>query len=117
VDAVTVLVSLSGALVSSGGVGVVVNALAKKRTNKADAAETLTDTALTIVAALKADAASARLDSTAVRKEMSAVRDQVEALGGKLRRLIATIHEPAMTIEQLRIIVPLLPSQNGSGRD
>jgi hypothetical protein len=120
VDAGTVITSVGGAVGGLAGLAALVGALTRRRVVKADAAETVTDTALELMTALKSDAKAAREDSAAARldaqethRQMSVVRQECEALAGKMRRLVAAIHEPLMTIEQLRAMVPLGLGSNG----
>jgi hypothetical protein len=123
VDAMTVVTSVGAAMFGGGGIAAIVGAIARRRTIRADAAETLTDSALELVAALKADAAAARVDARAAAKDaasarreaaethrqMVQVRQEAQLLAGRLRQLVRAIHQPDQTIERLRTLVPLAP--------
>jgi hypothetical protein len=107
VEAATIATSVLGGIGGLSGVGALATALFKRRTVKADAAETVTDTALELMAELKADA-------KATRTELATVRAEAESLASRLRTLIAAIHDPVMTLERLRGMVPM-GGVNGSG--
>lgn len=119
-----------GGIISSAGVAALVNAVAGRRTVKVDAADRLTDSALEWAQALKADADSARQDAAESRREAAeARRDANEArreatearreaaeANREMRRLIRLIHDPYVTLDRLRALVPQ-PGANGTGGD
>lgn len=119
-DVGTIVTSVISAVMGSAALTSTVNQLAKRRNRRADAAETLTDTAMEITKALRADAAEARKDAEQARRDaslahqrMNQVQEQAEVLARRLRQLIATIHDPYMTLERLRHHYPIPPSDNG----
>jgi chromosome segregation ATPase len=120
VDTGTVLVSLGGALLTGGGGTAIVTAITRRGRRKADVAEVLTDTAMDIMATFKADAKAAREDAAAFKTEAAEARRQIvdlgqqaERLAHELRRIIGAIHEPAQTLDRLRVLVPAQASTNG----
>jgi hypothetical protein len=120
VDTGTVLVSLGGALLTGGGGTAIVTAITRRGRRKADVAEVLTDTAMDIMAAFKADAKAAREDSAVAKAEVAETRrqfvelgQQAQRLAAELRWIIGAIHEPAQTLDHLRVLVPLPASTNG----
>lgn len=131
-----------GGLLTGGGAVAAVNAVAKRRVTKADVVDRLSDAQLKWVGEFQEDAKSARAEAADARREaadarreaadtrrevadarretveaqrqMAVLREQVDALSERLHGLIQMIHEPAMTIERLRVVIPLPPpSANG----
>lgn len=132
-DVGTIVVSITGALLSSAGVAATVQALARRRVTNAEAAGALTDSAIELLQATKtearADIAAMRVDLTEARRETSeakrdaaearrqvkAVRNEAEILVGYLRRIVGLIHDPTMTLERLRLVVGPEPPNGGLG--
>lgn len=120
-DVVTVLVSLGGAVLSGGGLAVMGQAIAKRRTAPAEITSRLNDAAMSQVDQLQervreADLAArdARRESEGVTRDMRAVRQEANELAERLSALIRMIHSPEMTLERLRSLVPMPPGRNGA---
>lgn len=109
----TVLVSIAGSILAAGGVGVAIaNGLFRRPVTKVEAATLLSDAALELVEAVKADSAGARhdarearLEAHQARVEMAEVKRQAEALAQDLRRLRLAILDPYATLDRLRAMV------------
>jgi hypothetical protein len=101
------VISLIGALGGLSGLGVGVGVLTQRRKLKADAADVLTDTALTLVAPLRAE-----LDN--VRGEMAAARREATALTETLRRWRWAILDPRAELDALRRMVVADIGHNGT---
>lgn len=126
----TVLVGLVAALLGTTGGAAAITAFSNRKKTSADALGSLTDSALELVNAAKADAAEARKEATAARAQVNQisqqayeitaqlreVRSEADNLVSYLRRVIAMIHDPAMTLERLRVLVGSDPPNGVSGR-
>lgn len=137
-DTLTIVTSVAGAALSGGGMAAIVSAFAKRRVTKAEATEKLTDSALDLFNAAKAqaeetrtaakadinearkeaaearrEAADARREATEAHRQMQAIKDEAEALAGFLRRLVSAIHDPYVTLERLRAMTGE-PGTNGA---
>lgn len=102
-----------------GGMATAINALAKRRTEKVDAAGKLNDSTLKWAEELQEDAAEARKDAREARREAAACRVEAEKahqqmqqvhaeaseLAAELRALRVAIMHPAADIETLRAMV------------
>jgi len=95
-SSVTVLVTVLAALLGGTGLGTLVSAMSSRRTTKADATRTYTDTALTLIAAVKDDAADARAEATEARRECAEVRREAS----ETRRALMAINNEAARIER-----------------
>lgn len=118
-DAITVVTSFAGAVLSGGGMSVIVGALAKRRSAPVDATVRLTGAAMAQVDQLQERvqeaeraAGGARQEAESAHREMQAVRREASELAGRLHSLIAAIHDPYMTLDRLRLMVP--QSRNGA---
>lgn len=128
-DLATAAVSIGGSLISAGGGAWVVNAIRKRRTAPVDNAVKLNQAAMAQVdqfqesaarAEATADRAEAKLELAnteidRLRGHVRTLEDTVLKLTSKLNNLIDVIHEPSMSMDQLRARVPLPPSRNGTG--
>lgn len=65
-------------------------------------------------AAARQEAEDARSETATVRREMRKVSAKAEELADRLDVLIQHIHDPYMTIERLRVMVPLPKPTNGT---
>lgn len=117
---VTLISAVLASGLTGGGVVALVNALARRRVTKVDAADRLNESTLEWAAAVKADAADARRDASEARREaadarreMGMVRQEAEALAKELRQLRLAILDPFATLEQLRAMVGGGGSSNG----
>lgn len=114
----------------SGFVGSLVAPLVRRPVVRAEATERLTAASVSLVdqlqeevAAARTEAATARTEAREAGQEAAAARRTVRALSGemdeltdRLRRLISWIHEPTMTLDRLRVLVPPPPGPtNGAG--
>ena len=122
------LASVVASAMAGGGFVAIVQALARRHAVKADVTEKLTDSALKMLHVARADANEAYKEASEARKEASEARREtatarrdvaqlsaeVDALAGRVHRLLGWIHDPYMTIDRLRVLAPLPPSQNGA---
>lgn len=116
----TTVASLIATALASGGLGVIVNALANRRKVRVDAADRLSDGALKWVDEFQADAREARHEASEARREateahvqMRAVRAEAEWLAKQLQQLRRAIVDPSATLERLRAMVG--PDYPGNG--
>lgn len=126
-DIGTIVVSVVGASVSSGGIVGIITARTARRKAPADIAVMLTESAMRQVNELQERLADAeRLTDSAAGRARAAEREVENALieVHQLRRVVADltdrvgqlvrwIHDPYMTIENLRLRVPPPTSDNG----
>lgn len=124
-------VAVVTALLTGGAAVAGINALATRRTRKADVTDRMNDSALrwveqfqeearaaraeaaearAEVAASRRETAEARREVDAMRREVAQVRDDAEQLGRELRSIRSLILSPAATLEALRAAV------NGPGQ-
>lgn len=110
---------LAGVL-GGGGMVAIVNAFAKRRQVKVDAADRLSDGALKWVDEFQADAREARSEAAAARREateahaqMRAVRAEAQWLAGQLQALRRAIVDPNATLDRLRMLVAEDGTSNG----
>lgn len=128
-DLLTAGVSIVGSVLAGGGGASVVAALAKRRTAPADSAKTLTDAAMLQVDQLQervkdAEATTARTQQRLheVEREAEDAHQQVRALRRaaadleeRLSLLARWIHTEGMTVDTLKVRVPLPLGRNGQG--
>lgn len=126
----TVVVGLVAALLGTTGGAAAITAFSNRKKTSADVVGSLTDSALELVNAAKEDAVEARKEATAaraqvnkisqeayeIRLQLREVREEADHLVGYLRRVVTMIHDPAMTLERLRILVGTDPPNGLSGR-
>lgn len=127
--AVGSVASLVASALAGGGFVAIVNAVARRRTVKADATEKLTDSALKMLQVAGADAneaykeasearqeaAEARRETGHARREVAQLSAEVDALAAKMHRLLGWIHDPYMSIDRLRVLAPMPPMQSTNG--
>ncbi|MFC0504209.1 hypothetical protein [Micromonospora costi] len=131
---VQTLITVIGLLGGAGGIAALAATLLQRRKIRADAADVITDTALTLVAPLRervaeleTEAAGARREATAARMqaeqanvEMSDLRTVVQELTGMLTRwrdeVLATAGAPdaEAALARLRIMVSAAHHHNGN---
>jgi len=132
-DFTTLIVGVVAAVFGGGAGGAITTAVSRRAVTRAEAAEQLTDSAIELLNAVKADTradltamraelADARRDAAEYRRETAEVRQQLrqvtsdaELLVGYMNRVVAAIQDPQMTMERLRILVGSGPP-NGSVR-
>jgi hypothetical protein len=109
---IQIVLSTVGLIGGAGGITAIATVLLQRRKFKADAAEVLTDTALTLVqplgarvAELEAESLKARRQAEVASHEISELRASVQAVTAMMRRWRAAILAPDATIEKLRIMV------------
>lgn len=110
------LAATLGAIFGGGGTAAIVTALTRRRLTRVEAADQLTDSAIqlleTVKADTRADLSAMRTELAEARREAAETRQQVrrasaeaELLTGYLQRVVHAIHDPAMTMERLRLLV------------
>lgn len=116
-------------MVSSGGVVGIITARTARRKAPADIAALLTETAMRQVNELQerladadkhandanAKARAAERDVETAWIEVHQLRRVVTDLTDRVERIAIWVHDPYMTIEQLRVRVPRPQSENSSG--
>lgn len=126
-DLSTQVATVLGSLMAGGGLVAIVNALAKRRTVKVDAAARLSDETLKWVNEFqekakeaevnakeaRTEAAAARREATEAHAQMREVRAEAEWLAGQLRQLRRAILDPGASLERLRAMVG--PDYPGNG--
>lgn len=127
-DLATALVSIGSAVLASGGFAAVTRAVARHKAAPVDATVRLTDSAMVQVDQLQervkdAEATTVRTqvrmheveqEAEDARQQMRAVRREAGDLAERLAMLARWIHEPAITLAELRARVPLPPGRNGT---
>lgn len=108
----TVIVAVVSAALTGGGAAAMVNALARRRVTRVEAAAALNESTLEWATQLKDDSSDARkeahearIEAREARREMAAVRHEAELLAQELRRLRLAILDPFMTIDRLRSLI------------
>jgi len=106
-------------ILGAAGVTELIKAVASRRTRKIDNVDRLSDIAIEQVEAIKKDAReardearSARQEAAGARREMHEIRQSAEEISRYLYQVLSWIHDPQMTIERLRAVVPP-PGTNG----
>ncbi|MGW4465378.1 hypothetical protein [Micromonospora sp. NPDC004704] len=106
---IQILLSVVGLLGGTGGVTAIATVALQRRKFRADAAEVLTDTALTLVdplktrvAELEAETQRARRQAAVASREIGELRDAVQQMTDLLRRWQRAIFATDATIERLR---------------
>lgn len=130
----TVISAAVAALLTGTGGTALINGLFRKKITETEATAALTDSAIELLNAAKADAradimalrsevAEAKKETSAAKQEareayheMAAVRQQADLLVGYLHRVLGMIHDPAMTLERLRVVVGNEPPNSGTQR-
>jgi alkylation response protein AidB-like acyl-CoA dehydrogenase len=109
---VQILLSAIGIVGGTGGIAAVATVLLQRRKFKADAADVLTDTALTLVQPLKLRVAELEAETVVARqqvekaaREVSDLRAAVRETTAMIRRWRAAILAPDATIRQIRTLV------------
>lgn len=123
----TIATSIASASISAGGVGWAATALRNRRIGHVDRATRLSDTAMKQVDQLQerseaaeraADRARQRAEAAELAGEQARemaieVKAKLREVLGELNMIIRLVHEPSMTLERLRMVVPS-PGQNGN---
>jgi len=124
---VTVVVALLGLLGTGGGIAALLTVRATRRKILAQASQIQADAdesvagavkvliggAADLVAPLKRELAATRLDLVKTHTSLSLVERRAAALERQMERLAHMIHDPYMTLERLRVMVPD-PGTNGA---
>lgn len=134
VDWLTVITAAVGALLTGAGGTALINGLFRRKVTETEATAALTDSAIELLNTAKADAradimalrsevAEAKKETSAAKQEareayheMAAVRQQADLLVSYLHRVLGMIHDPAMTLERLRLVVGSEPPNNSTQR-
>jgi len=120
------LATIVGGIIASAGGGEIIKAALRKlrqRGTPVERVRTLTESTLEWAESLKSEAAAARKDARAaraetaqVRREVATIRVDLEYLESLVSRITQLIHhEPGMTIERLRLLVPEGPPRRRQG--
>ena len=126
---VQILLSVLGVLGGAGGITAIATVVLQRRKFKADAADVITDTALTLVdplrqrvkeleaeaAGARKETASAHQEAAAARAEIREFRSAITELTGMMRRWRAAILAPDASLDALRVMVTSEPGTNGHG--
>lgn len=109
--------SVTASAMAGGGFVAMVQAVAGRRRVRADATKVVTDSALELLSAARGDAneayreaAEARREAASARREVASLTSEIDALATKVHRIVAWIHDPQMSMESLRMLVPLPPA-------
>jgi hypothetical protein len=117
-----------GALIGGGGLsgflGALVVPLVRRPAVRAEATARITGAAALLIDQLQEEVTAARKDAREAGQEASAALRTVRTLGvevdeltNKLHRLIGWIHDPTMSLDRLRVLVPgPPPSGQSNGR-
>lgn len=111
-DTTQLVTAIIGVLGGIGGLGALVGSVFQRRKIRAEAADVLTDTALTLVEPLQArvkevtaEAKEARTEARQAREEMSDLRTSLAEVMGMLRRWRTAVLSPHITREELMEMV------------
>lgn len=118
-------ITLVSVAIGSGGlfslVWAIVLPLIRRPAIKAEATERLTDAAMAQVDQLQERvneaekaAKEAREEAEATRQQVRAIRRECADLAERMAQLARWIHQPEMSLERLRAMVPLAPGANGT---
>lgn len=94
-----------GVLGGLAGLGALLQAFFGRGKSRAEAAQIITGTAVSLMNELEEDARAARAEAAQAREEMRAVRDEARKLADELHALRTAIMRPGATVENLRILV------------
>lgn len=97
--------SAIGILGGTGGLAALASIVLQRRKLRADAADVLTDTAITLVRELEQEAASARKELASARRECAELREVVALLNATMTRWRYAIMDPYVSVDQLREMV------------
>ncbi|MBG6066798.1 hypothetical protein [Micromonospora ureilytica] len=109
---VQVLLSLLGVLGGTTGLAAIATVVAQRGKFKADAADTLTEAALTLVQPLQVRITELESEALGARSELGLLREQVNQLQFVVRVLSRTldrwrtaVHAPDATLRKIRTVV------------
>ncbi|MET8043393.1 hypothetical protein ABZU25_21330 [Micromonospora sp. NPDC005215] len=109
---VQMLLSLLGVLGGTTGLAAIATVVSQRGKFKADAADTLTEAALTLVqplqmriTELESEAVSARSELTLLREQVNQLQFVVRVLTRTLDRWRAAVHAPDATLRRIRSVV------------
>ncbi|WP_327043172.1 hypothetical protein OG400_16505 [Micromonospora ureilytica] len=109
---VQVLLSLLGVLGGTTGLAAIATVVAQRGKFKADAADTLTEAALTLVQPLQVRITELESEALGARSELGLLREQVNqlqfvvrVLSRTLDRWRAAVHAPDATLRKIRTVV------------
>ncbi|WP_433131654.1 hypothetical protein ACQPWW_10840 [Micromonospora sp. CA-240977] len=109
---VQVLLSLLGVLGGTTGLAAIATVVSQRGKFKADAADTLTEAALTLVqplqlriTELESEAVSARAELALLREQVNQLQFVVRVLTRTLDRWRAAVHAPDATLRRIRSVV------------
>lgn len=98
-------VLIVGVLGGLSGLAALANAIFGRGKTRAEEAQILTGTALTLMKELEKEAKAASDEADQARTQMQAVRDEARALADELHKLRTAIMRPDATVEGLRLLV------------
>ncbi|WP_174526336.1 hypothetical protein [Micromonospora maritima] len=110
----SILVTVVGVLGGGGGLAALIGLLLQRRKFRADAADVLTDTALTLLEPLKLRVRELETEVRTTKDNLGELSDSVAGLTATLRRWRAAILHPDAKVEQLRKMVTTEPVGAGS---
>lgn len=113
-------VAVVGVLGTAGGLGALAKVIFDRGKGRAETAQILTGTALTLVNELEEGAREARQEIQAARSEARAAQDEARAAwreahqtAFELHRLRTAIMSPGVTVDELRAMVSADPDRSG----
>ncbi|BAL87285.1 hypothetical protein AMIS_20650 [Actinoplanes missouriensis 431] len=122
-DATQIVTAVIGVLGGIGGLGALVGSVFQRRKIRAEAADVLTDTALTLVEPLQErvkevtkEAKEAREEARQAREEMADLRTSLAELMGLMRRWRAAVLSPHVSRETLMEMVRTDEVGSSNGR-
>lgn len=125
-DTTQIVTAVIGVLGGIGGLGALVGQVVQRKKIRAEAADVLTDTALTLVAPLQErvkevnqEAKDARNEARQAREDMAELRTSLAEVIGMLRRWRAAVLNPHITRQDLMEMVRTeqVPVPNGKSRE
>lgn len=110
----SILVTVVGVVGGGGGLAALIGLLLQRRKFKADAADVLTDTALTLLEPLKVRVRELEAEVRTTKDNIGELSDTVAGLTATLRRWRAAILHPNAEVERLRQMVTTEPVGAGA---
>ncbi|MFI7073550.1 hypothetical protein [Micromonospora sediminicola] len=99
---VSTVITIIGLVGGAGGVAALVATIMQRKKIKADAADVITDTALTLVEPLRARVTELEVEVKGARTQVNAAREQAEAAQSEIGDLRATVRELTRMLKSWR---------------